>query len=196
MLLPAMLITHPTALHTNATPASSNSRSHNFGASFHVIGDAMEKVHTLIPLVQITFLPLHNHMSLVLHNLLRVPSITINFIRVSRFSRDNNVYFQFNANESLVKSQETGDILLQECLIGANSHRGFNWKNWNNSPRGNKLQIMDRGVIDLIPPKTLRLIKPHNNLILYAPIEGFDNGDPSMVCKLNKELYGLKQAPR
>lgn len=35
-----MLITHPTALHTNATPASSNSRSHNFGASFHVIGDA------------------------------------------------------------------------------------------------------------------------------------------------------------
>lgn len=55
-------------------------------------------------------------MSLVLHNLLRVPSITINFIRVSRFSRDNNVYFQFNANESLVKSQETGDILLQGCV--------------------------------------------------------------------------------
>ncbi|MCH94734.1 retrovirus-related Pol polyprotein from transposon TNT 1-94, partial [Trifolium medium] len=25
---------------------------------------------------------------------------------------------------------------------------------------------------------------------------GFDNGDPSLVCKLNKALYGLKQAPR
>jgi len=40
MLLPDMPITHSSALHTNATPASSNLRSHNFGAWFHVIGDA------------------------------------------------------------------------------------------------------------------------------------------------------------
>jgi len=26
--------------------------------------------------------------------------------------------------------------------------------------------------------------------------QGFTNGDPSIVCKLNKALYGLKQAPR
>ncbi|MCI27024.1 retrovirus-related Pol polyprotein from transposon TNT 1-94, partial [Trifolium medium] len=26
--------------------------------------------------------------------------------------------------------------------------------------------------------------------------QGFDNGNPSQVCKLNKALYGLKQAPR
>ncbi|MCI60520.1 retrovirus-related Pol polyprotein from transposon TNT 1-94, partial [Trifolium medium] len=26
--------------------------------------------------------------------------------------------------------------------------------------------------------------------------QGFESGDPSLVCKLHKALYGLKQAPR
>jgi histone deacetylase 1/2 len=26
--------------------------------------------------------------------------------------------------------------------------------------------------------------------------QGFEQGDPSLVCKLHKALYGLKQAPR
>ena len=39
--------------------------------------------------------------------------ITKNLISVDQFCKDNNVYFLFNANECLVKSQETDDILLR-----------------------------------------------------------------------------------
>jgi hypothetical protein len=48
----------------------------------------------------------------VLHNLLHVPSITKNLISVSKFARDNHVFFEFHPNFCLVKSQANIEVLL------------------------------------------------------------------------------------
>ena len=48
----------------------------------------------------------------MLHNLLHVPSITKNLISVSKFARDNHVFFEFHPNFCLVKSQANNDVLL------------------------------------------------------------------------------------
>lgn len=94
-----------------------------FGASFHVTGNSQNiqqttpfegpdqvfigngqglKVHSL---GSTSFLSSYNpQISLVLKNLLHVPSITKNLISVSKFAHDNNVYFEFHSNHGLVKS--------------------------------------------------------------------------------------------
>ncbi|KAL4385197.1 hypothetical protein GQ457_15G012620 [Hibiscus cannabinus] len=51
--------------------------------------------------------------ALVVNDLLHVPSITKNLIYVSKFARDNDVYFEFHAKQCLVKDEETGEVLLQ-----------------------------------------------------------------------------------
>ncbi|KAL4304144.1 hypothetical protein GQ457_10G006340 [Hibiscus cannabinus] len=50
---------------------------------------------------------------LVINDLLHVPSITKNLIYVSKFARDNDVYFEFHAKQCLVKDGGTGEVLLQ-----------------------------------------------------------------------------------
>ncbi|KAL4387291.1 hypothetical protein GQ457_09G024670 [Hibiscus cannabinus] len=51
--------------------------------------------------------------ALVINDLLHVPSITKNLISVSKFARDNDVYFEFHAKHCLVKDGGTGEVLLQ-----------------------------------------------------------------------------------
>jgi len=51
-----------------------------------------------------------------LHNMLHVPAITKNLINVSKFAKDNNIYFEFHANLCYVKNQETHQILLQGVI--------------------------------------------------------------------------------
>ncbi|MCH92265.1 retrovirus-related Pol polyprotein from transposon TNT 1-94, partial [Trifolium medium] len=122
----------PSAFVTNAAPSTSGSWFPDSGASFHVTSDARNLQH-LTPFEghdQIFIgngqglhisssgtsnfpSPLIPHQSLTLHNLLLVPSITKNLISVSQFSKDNNVYFVFSANECLVKSQATDAVLLK-----------------------------------------------------------------------------------
>ena len=51
-----------------------------------------------------------------LHNLLHVPSITMNLISVSKFAVDNNVFFEFHPNVRFVKSQVSKETLLQGTL--------------------------------------------------------------------------------
>ncbi|KAL4353379.1 hypothetical protein GQ457_06G022380 [Hibiscus cannabinus] len=51
--------------------------------------------------------------SLVINDLLHVPSITKNLISVSKFARDNDVYFELHAKQCLVKDGGTGEVLLQ-----------------------------------------------------------------------------------
>ncbi|KAL4323170.1 hypothetical protein GQ457_11G001470 [Hibiscus cannabinus] len=51
--------------------------------------------------------------ALVINDLLHVPSITKNLISVSKFARDNDVYFEFHAKQCLVKDEETREVLLQ-----------------------------------------------------------------------------------
>jgi len=48
--------------------------------------------------------PINPQFSLVLSNLLFVPTITKNLIRVSQFCKDNNVYFEFHSYVCLFKS--------------------------------------------------------------------------------------------
>ncbi|XP_019459912.1 PREDICTED: uncharacterized protein LOC109359670 [Lupinus angustifolius] len=60
--------------------------------------------------------PLHPHLSLSLHNLLLVPTITKNLISVSQFAKDNNCYFEFHRNDCFVKSQGSNTILLKGSL--------------------------------------------------------------------------------
>lgn len=54
--------------------------------------------------------PAKPHMSLTLYNIFRSPSIIKNLINVFHFTKYNIVYFLFNFNECLAKSQETKKI--------------------------------------------------------------------------------------
>nr|KYP34572.1 Retrovirus-related Pol polyprotein from transposon TNT 1-94 [Cajanus cajan] len=56
--------------------------------------------------------PLKPHVSLTLHNLLYVPTITKNLISVSQFCKDNSVFFEFHSTFCLVKSQDSNETLL------------------------------------------------------------------------------------
>lgn len=47
-----------------------------------------------------------------LHKLLHVPKIKKNLLSVSRFAKDNNVFFEFHSRYCLVKSQVTKEVLL------------------------------------------------------------------------------------
>lgn len=51
-------------------------------------------------------------MSLILQNLLLVPHITKNLMSVSKFTQDNNVFFEFHLKFCVVKSQASSEVLL------------------------------------------------------------------------------------
>ncbi|KAF7835365.1 Retrovirus-related Pol polyprotein from transposon TNT 1-94 [Senna tora] len=61
----------------------------------------------------------HNHKPLLLKDLYHVPSISKNLISVSRFSKDNKVYFQFFSDHFLDKSQESHELLLKGRMTKA-----------------------------------------------------------------------------
>jgi len=54
--------------------------------------------------------------SFSLHDLLHVPNITKNLLSVSKFARDNNVFFEFHPHSCYIKHQVTKQILLQGTL--------------------------------------------------------------------------------
>ncbi|KAL4387238.1 hypothetical protein GQ457_09G012730 [Hibiscus cannabinus] len=58
------------------------------------------------------FLPTESR-ALVINDLLVVPSITKSLISVSKFARDNVVYFEFHAQRCVVKDERTGEMLLE-----------------------------------------------------------------------------------
>ncbi|CAH9082849.1 unnamed protein product [Cuscuta europaea] len=62
------------------------------------------------------FSPFHPSYTLLLNNILHVPTITKNLLSVSQFARDNNVFFEFHAHESFVKSQASKKVLLHGIL--------------------------------------------------------------------------------
>ena len=53
---------------------------------------------------------------LALDKLLLVPFVTKNLISVSKFFKDNHVFFEFHHNRCVVKSQATNEILLHGSL--------------------------------------------------------------------------------
>ena len=60
--------------------------------------------------------PINSKVSLSLNQLLHVPTIPKNLISVSKFALDNGVYFEFDPNYCLVKSQGSNEILLNGSL--------------------------------------------------------------------------------
>lgn len=56
------------------------------------------------------------NVSLSLDQLLHVPSITKNLTSVSKFARNNQVYFEFHSHFCVVKSQVSNEILLQGSI--------------------------------------------------------------------------------
>ena len=54
--------------------------------------------------------------TLVLENLLHVPSITKNLISVFQFAKNNKVFFEFHPVVCYVKNHGTSQVLLQENL--------------------------------------------------------------------------------
>lgn len=59
---------------------------------------------------QYLFSPQH---TLYLNHLLHVPQITQNLISVSKFARDNYVYFEFHPNKCFVRCQGTNQVILK-----------------------------------------------------------------------------------
>jgi len=55
----------------------------------------------------------HMNTQVILNNLLHVPEINKNIISVSKFAKDNHVYFEFFPDKCYVKNQDTNQILLQ-----------------------------------------------------------------------------------
>src|ERR1044072_9766529 len=53
------------------------------------------------------------HTLLALKDLLLVPSITKNLVSVSKFSKDNKVFFEFHSTYCVVKLQGTSEVLLR-----------------------------------------------------------------------------------
>nr|KYP37067.1 Retrovirus-related Pol polyprotein from transposon TNT 1-94 [Cajanus cajan] len=57
--------------------------------------------------------PVHPSTVLSLKDLLLVPTLTKNLISVSKFAKDNNVYFVFYPHSCFVKSQDLNETLLE-----------------------------------------------------------------------------------
>lgn len=55
--------------------------------------------------------------NLFIKKLLHAPAISKNLSSVSRFTKDNNVYFEFHADKCIVKCRETKKILLEGAVM-------------------------------------------------------------------------------
>ena len=60
------------------------------------------------------FLSKHSSKTLSLHHLLHIPTITKSLICVSKFSHDNNVFFEFHAHSCFVQDQATNQTTSGE----------------------------------------------------------------------------------
>jgi len=61
--------------------------------------------------------PPHSYQSFKLHNLLHVSSVNKNILSVSKFARDNGVFFKFFVDHCFVKNQVSKEIILQRKIL-------------------------------------------------------------------------------
>jgi len=116
----------------NSDSNSSSSRFPDSGASFHVTNNSQNIQQTCpfegpdqiiigngqglnisAPGNSNFVSPFSPNGQLILKNMLLVPQITKNLISVSKFAKDNHVFFEFHANRCFVKYQDSKRILLQ-----------------------------------------------------------------------------------
>lgn len=71
-----------------------------------------------IKMIGTTFIksPVKPSISVALNDMLLVPNITKNLVSVSKFARDNHIFFEFHANYCCMKSQGTKEVLLEGIL--------------------------------------------------------------------------------
>nr|KYP43735.1 hypothetical protein KK1_034815 [Cajanus cajan] len=128
---------------TSSQGATNSTWIPDSGASFHVTGEP-QNIHQLEHFdgpyqifigngqgLQIngfgssSFLsPINSQFSFQLNNLLHVPFITKNLLSVSKFAKDNCIFFEFHADHCFVKSQETNEVLLQG-IVGVDGLYSF-----------------------------------------------------------------------
>jgi histone deacetylase 1/2 len=86
------------------------------------------------------FSPIHPSSSLLLDKLLLVPSITKNLISVSRFARDNHVFFEFHPTTCFVKSQDSNKVLLKGILGNDGLYRFLSFPDLQQQPDKSHIQ--------------------------------------------------------
>lgn len=130
----------PETVHNSTWSSTSQPHSHhewypNSGATNHITADntnlmqhsrfcGAEQVHMgdgkglhIQHIGSSTFhSPVFTSKRLSLTQMLHVPHITKNLLSVSRFSKDNNVFFEFHPDACFVKDLTTHDVLLQGYL--------------------------------------------------------------------------------
>nr|KYP63396.1 Retrovirus-related Pol polyprotein from transposon TNT 1-94 [Cajanus cajan] len=127
--------------------------------------------------------PLNPSTVLCLKNLLLVPTLTKNLISVSKFVKDNNVYFVFYPHSCFVKSQDLNEALLEGKLgedglyhfhpvfAETNSNSGGNSKHLafpNSSPCIFVSEQCKNVVSNTYKQWHLRLGHPHHDALIKA----------------------------
>lgn len=103
------------ATHHITSDFSNLFQSHSYGGSSQVhMGNGQGL--TINSIGSSTFPSFHPHVSLSLNDLLHVPSITKNLMSVSKFARDNKVFFEFHSTTCFVKSQGSNVTLLEGSM--------------------------------------------------------------------------------
>lgn len=81
--------------------------------------------------------------SLILNNLLHIPSITKNLISVSQFAKDNDVFSEFHPKFCYVKDRVSGQILLRRLLHEGLYQFTITPSHKNNVSDANKSQMLN-----------------------------------------------------
>lgn len=105
----------------------------------------------------------NSHLHLV--DILHVPYITKNLILVSKFSKDNKVYFEFHPNTCFVKAQDSNHVLLKGFLDD-NGLYYFNKLNAASSMDSLKLKSPK---LDLVANNIVYVDQPDNGSLVVSP---------------------------
>nr|KYP50321.1 hypothetical protein KK1_027896 [Cajanus cajan] len=110
---------HAMLANTSSQGAVNSTWIPDSGASFHVTG-----LHINGSGFSSFLSPIKSNFCFKLNDLLHVPSITKNLLSVSKFAKDNLVYFEFHYHCCFVKSQVINEILLQG-VVGSDGLYSF-----------------------------------------------------------------------
>jgi len=208
----------PQALLTGHSAESVHSNATGFnpvwypdsGATHHVTPDAAnlmdavslsgsDQVHLGngqgLPITSVGSMSFHSsfqpHTTLKLNNLLLVPSITKNLVSVSQFAKDNNVFFEFHANECFVKCQVSSRILLKGSL-GSDGLYQFHPYASSQPPVSNSAATLAYSINKNCPPTRHRTSAQSDtyqcNNVAYSATDRKNNSNSSLYSLWHSRL--------